>query len=55
LPYLLVFPSGLTEKNGEYYISYGEGDTRTKILVLNECQIDILLSKKTYDLIFLNE
>jgi len=45
LPYLLVFPSGLTSDTGRYhyFLSYGEGDTRSKVLCLDRDEIDDLL------------
>jgi polysaccharide pyruvyl transferase WcaK-like protein/predicted GH43/DUF377 family glycosyl hydrolase len=39
LPYLLVFPTGLTCHNNKYTISYGEGDERCKLLILSESEI----------------
>ena len=44
LPYLLVFPTGLTEYGGNYLISYGEGDVRCKVLELNQAEITRMLS-----------
>ena len=44
LPYLLVFPSGFTKKDDNYIISYGEGDERSKLLILTEREIDKLMT-----------
>lgn len=46
LPYLLAFPSGLCRVDGKITISYGEGDCRCKLLVLNDCEVDRLLVDK---------
>ncbi len=45
LPYLLVFPSGLTynKTTDDFIISYGEGDVSSKILILKSSDIDRLL------------
>lgn len=45
LPYLIVFPCGLTTDNGGYrfWLSYGEGDVRCKVLMLDRDELDDLL------------
>jgi len=53
LPYLLVFPTGLTYYNDKYYISYGEGDEKCKILELSKDEILNLLKKYNQELILL--
>lgn len=46
LPFLLVFPAGLSWINHKIAISYGEGDCRCKLLVLNLEEIEDLLVDK---------
>jgi len=53
LPYLLVFPTGLTYYNDKYYISYGEGDEKCKILELSKDEILNILKKYNQELIIL--
>lgn len=53
LPYLLVFPTGLTYYNNKYYISYGEGDEKCKILELSKDEILNILKKYNQELILL--
>jgi predicted GH43/DUF377 family glycosyl hydrolase len=53
LPYLLVFPTGLTYYNDKYYISYGEGDDKCKILELSKNDILNILKKYNQELIIL--
>lgn len=43
LPYLLVFPMGITKSNEKYLISYGEGDEKCKLLFLSKNIIDSCL------------
>jgi hypothetical protein len=43
LPYLLVFPTGLTKHNNKFLITYGEGDERSKILTMTKSDIDSIL------------
>lgn len=45
-PYLLVFPMGITQKNNDpdtFYVSYGEGDFRSKLMVINRKKIESLV------------
>ena len=46
-PYLLVFPISIINKNpdelNKFYISYGEADIRTKLLVMSRIEIEKLL------------
>ena len=53
LPYLLVFPTGLVFYNNKYYISYGEGDEKCKILELSKEEINNILKKYNQELIIL--
>ena len=46
LPYLLVFPAGLCYVGEKIAISYGEGDCKCKLLILNKTEIDSLLVDK---------
>jgi len=46
MPYLLVYPAGLTFVNDKIAISYGEGDCRCKILLLEQKLVNKLLSDK---------
>ena len=59
LPYILVMPCGMTKINDKYIISYGEGDCKTKILILTEKEIDYLLNynniNSPYGFYFLSE
>lgn len=55
LPYLLVFPSGLTTYNDKIYMSYGEGDERVKIAEFTHKEIDFMLKKDDFKYVFLNE
>ena len=60
LPYHVVFPTGLCINNDNVLISYGEGDTRCKLIVLHDNQIESLLynietlSIDTYNFHFLS-
>ena len=49
-PYLLVFPTGFTEYDDKYFISYGEGDERCKILELSKNSIKNLLKVDNFKL-----
>ena len=59
LPYLLVFPTGITKFNDKYIISYGEGDVKCKLLCLSKDTIDMSLininnlNPESFDFIFL--
>jgi predicted GH43/DUF377 family glycosyl hydrolase len=53
LPYYLVFPVGLVEYNNNYLISYGEGDTKCKILTLSKEYITKLLDNFNGDFFML--
>uniref|UniRef100_A0A6C0LT18 Polysaccharide pyruvyl transferase domain-containing protein n=1 Tax=viral metagenome TaxID=1070528 RepID=A0A6C0LT18_9ZZZZ len=48
LPYLLVMPISIIFYNDKYFISYGEGDTKCKCLILNHDEINMLLNSKFY-------
>lgn len=59
LPYLLVFPTGITQFYDKYIISYGEGDEKCKLLSLSKNIIDTCLLPindlypETFDFVFL--
>jgi len=55
LPYLLTFPSGITQYENNYYISYGEGDEKTKILELSKDEIKNILKTSNQKMTFLDE
>lgn len=55
LPYLLVFPAGLCMINNKICISYGEGDCKTKLLVLTDTELNnLLIDKLTMGFYFLS-
>lgn len=43
LPYYLVFPMGITFTGSTFYISYGEGDVRSKLVAFTEREFNYLL------------
>jgi hypothetical protein len=54
LPYLLSFPTGLTMYKDNIFMSYGEGDERTKILRFNTDEIFKLLKTDNFGYTFLD-
>ncbi len=56
LPYLLAMPMGLTTMpNDKIMIGYGEGDCRTKAIILNTNEIEYLLNDNSKTPCFLTE
>jgi hypothetical protein len=56
LPYLLAMPMGLTKiPNNKIMIGYGEGDCRTKCLILNTNEVESLLNDTNVTPCFLTE
>lgn len=41
--YALIFPSGLTKNNDKWIVSYGDGDSKCKLLIYSEDEINSLL------------
>ena len=44
----VVFPAGLTYYDGDYLISYGEGDSKMKIMFIDDYDVDRLLVPASY-------
>lgn len=53
LPYLLVFPVGLTLYNDIIFLSYGEGDERTKIIEFSYQEMNKLLKTEHHNCMLL--
>jgi hypothetical protein len=56
LPYLLAMPMGLTKMpHNKFMVGYGEGDCRTKCLILNENEMEYILNDNSTTPCFLTE